>query len=67
MAETEDIMRSCKCNVDLVEGVLTINGSKVRFYKCPECGAFTYHQGDIQKAVYGEHKGGLSDSTKRKL
>ena len=52
MTETEGIERACKCDIDLVEGYVTINGSKVRFYQCPECNSFTYHPGDLQKAVY---------------
>lgn len=52
MTETGEISKPCKCNVDLVEGSVTINGSKVRFYRCPKCNSFTYHAGDLQKAVY---------------
>lgn len=52
VTESEGIERPCKCNADLVEGSLAINGNKVRFYKCPACGAFAYHSGDLQTAVY---------------
>jgi hypothetical protein len=49
---TEDGAKPCNCNVDLVEGSVTINGKKVRFYRCPECNMFMYHQSDLQKVVY---------------
>lgn len=70
--KTVDGTELCKCDVDPIEGAILLNGKKVRYYKCPDCGFFIYHASDLQKAVYqdtpsGEHKVGIVKGKQREM
>lgn len=60
MSESERLNSSCECGVERTECTVTLNGEKVRCYKCPECGLFSYHPEDLQKVVAAERLRSLS-------